>query len=1421
VSVSLEGEDGMSETARPDRPSRTRVTSKTTVPYLVGALAAAAVMAWYFFVYVPNKLEYFIGLRFRTLAVASGQVKSKGEKLADSLQWLMKSTAPRTVSSSASQTAAPTPKANDALAPEYLVRLLPDLVTSKSTDGRPFGVGLHLIARSAGPRTGLNASCTDAEAGSCTEAYVSWDNVVRAARAVSLRDFEDLLLADEKGVVVWQREEATPRVGRLDELVVSESEPNPWFSLNWDVHTSIPKTKDPAPLPDTAFLKPVDLSGVPTYLLIQAVTLKHEAIANDREQKVYVVGVISRQANEQQAMRIPVVWIVYFLVPLVLLFLALPFVKLATLTPKERYGAADVVLLATAAVCAFGIGAVLPFGTAAVDRRGDPTLKEIAARIEQHFALETKQVLDFATAADESRSVLGPKAHAACRAASTEQDGCNLWQVIAGRQTTAAQAGSTPFLPSVVPGQLELDVVAWVNRATGDQTEKWSTKREVTVRVTHRSYAHYAALVAQHVWSLKSDPESRQFTIEPLRTPTTAEMGTIFGLYSKNAGEFLAINVRPASLVDPLLPPGYGFAIIAPDGRVVFHSEESFSLLEDFFAEVSDTDGVRHKAESSDDWAWSGDYHGRPHRFFMRPMAEFVSCPWRLITFQELDSGYAVQLRQQSGILRLGALNLAVVVLVSSLFWVYSRSRRRNGPDLFLSSGIVSNTALGALTILALAAVVILFATYFQVIDRYLNAVYVFMVILPVVALGIAVGGREAEPLIVLPERVNKWPPVRAVVGLCKWLGKRVKAWADARSFFTVENNTLAMELVLVNFLVALAPAIVFTRLVYRVEDVKQTELWLERVSADWVARQGRVRDRAVGTRVYTPETAALLTSGAGFAASSSDWLKLAHAAKPDGKIVDDPPFSYLQALSRVHLEIQPNEAEPTTEIARGQELVRALTEIGAATAMLRHHEPHVAAARTDARFVLGHADNVDSPVFSVASLGSLDGFDWDSAAAYRTLFGLLIVGCTFAAVVWARGRLRLIPFVRTPSLQDQVNAASTNGRDAILVIGPPRIGKDQAVRCALRTVKSPEPTAPANDGEASPATHPVSEQTESLDLIGIRLPLLDVTLDGATVDELVHKVDSMIAQGNDSRLDCKGRLWIHISNLEMQLVSPAARKSVVHLLDRLLDGLQNTMPRVLIVTTSVDPIANFEDVFSEERQTTYDDPTPEVELSRSSMMLSRFRRCFLPISNEGAAERWTSWLSYDEKKWEDTLDREVAGYAPLVTIAAELRSVLPPKKRLPREELVRVIGTRAEAAYQLLWTSCTRSEKLVLVQLAQEGLINPKSRSVAGRLMAKGLVANCPGPTVFNYTFREFLRGIERHQVVNQWEQMEGSGLWVMAGRLIGSSLVAGGVFFLLTQDFSVQTLMPILSGTGVLGVPIVRDLLARITGKSTGTPT
>jgi hypothetical protein len=301
----------------------------------------------------------------------------------------------------------------------------------------------------------------------------------------------------------------------------------------------------------------------------------------------------------------------------------------------------------------------------------------------------------------------------------------------------------------------------------------------------------------------------------------------------------------------------------------------------------------------------------------------------------------------------------------------------------------------------------------------------------------------------------------------------------------------------------------------------------------------------------------------------------------------------------------------------------------------------------------------------------------------------------------------------------------------------------------------------------------------------------------------------------------------LHLSNLESHLATVEARAQVLKLFEKLMDQTRGGPPRVLVVTSSVDPVANFREIFEQERTHIYQDSVPEVELSQCALVLSRFRRCYLPLEKpetkasekppEPTPEVWTSWKSYDPKHWEVTATAEFEKCEPLTPVLEELRLMWHGKEDyVGRETLARTIQFKARGYYELLWTSCTRAEKLALVQLAQEGFVNPKSRDVVAQLILKGLVIEQPKPAVFNYTFREFLRGCERNSVVHDWEQMEGTGVWFVSGRLIAGGLILGGVFYLLTQDFSFQSLLPIISGTGVFGIPIVRDLVARFSGKT-----
>src|SRR4029077_11787700 len=133
-------------------------------------------------------------------------------------------------------------------------------------------------------------------------------------------------------------------------------------------------------------------------------------------------------------------------------------------------------------------------------------------------------------------------------------------------------------------------------------------------------------------------------------------------------------------------------------------------------------------------------------------------------------------------------------------------------------------------------------------------------------------------------------------------------------------------------------------------------------------------------------------------------------------------------------------------------------------------------------------------------------------------------------------------------------------------------------------------------------------------------------------------------------------------------------------------------------------------------------------------------------------------WWEYDPTTWESTLRWEATDYAPLVEVAGAIRQtfsnggVLRPE--VSRAELARAFRSQALASYDLLWESCTRCEKIVLVQLAQEGFITTQNCEVVWGLINKGLIVERPRPTIFNHSFRQFLRHIEHDHVVEEWER-------------------------------------------------------------------
>jgi hypothetical protein len=178
--------------------------------------------------------------------------------------------------------------------------------------------------------------------------------------------------------------------------------------------------------------------------------------------------------------------------------------------------------------------------------------------------------------------------------------------------------------------------------------------------------------------------------------------------------------------------------------------------------------------------------------------------------------------------------------------------------------------------------------------------------------------------------------------------------------------------------------------------------------------------------------------------------------------------------------------------------------------------------------------------------------------------------------------------------------------------------------------------------------------------------------------------------------------------------------------------------------------------------------------------------------------------------------ERECSATRHLSAIGADLVKDLPDSADLNPETLLEEVQTRAEPYYRSLWASCTKEEKLALVQLADEGVLNPESRSTGRRLVEKHLVVCDPFPRIANESFRRFARGALSSATVTRWEQ----GQKLPLHTLLLASVFGFTLFLFFTQQQIAQAWVGYLAAAAA-AVPALFNALGTVRSGLNGSKT
>ncbi|HKJ01669.1 MAG TPA: cache domain-containing protein, partial [Longimicrobiales bacterium] len=232
----------------------------------------------------------------------------------------------------------------------------------------------------------------------------------------------------------------------------------------------------------------------------------------------------------------------------------------------------------------------------------------------------------------------------------------------------AAAAGTAP------EPYLGFQMVFWTDSA-GMQVAKWTPRRTNTRPVSVGDRPYFTELRRRVGWQLDGADIGLegpvQYYLQSLRSKTTGEHVVALSLpfcWSSQAwaaspcpggNEGVGVILTPLASVDqPVLPGGVAFAIVDPEGRTLFHSRPERVLDENFFEETNGNPNLRSLVSARVRDRLDGHYLGRSTRMHVRPI---TGTPLSLVVV--LDDQYLGSVHFQTLALALAMFGAWILVL--------------------------------------------------------------------------------------------------------------------------------------------------------------------------------------------------------------------------------------------------------------------------------------------------------------------------------------------------------------------------------------------------------------------------------------------------------------------------------------------------------------------------------------------------------------------------------------------------------------------------------------------------------------------------------------------------------------------------------------------------------------------------------------
>jgi hypothetical protein len=1095
--------------------------------------------------------------------------------------------------------------------------------------------------------------------------------------------FDAIVIATSSGRVMYQAPGSELRLATLNRLMHQQAD-------------RTRKELDFANLPPTPQVLDVELSGGRYTMYLQSCCLElAEGDGANQRPGWIVAGLIDAGTFRADSMAVSFSMMALFAAVILLTIFSWPFLKLALIGEGQRLRLIDALLvgvcalLGTALVTAFVVDAAsYALFKGHIDRQLETLSETVRANLARELDLAVQQLQELQALPNDS----------------TQPD----------RSSALLAQLKQPAYPLMESFTL-ID-------ARGMQARKWAAAGFTTPRISTRHRQYFQHWMGPH-------PERPPYFLESIRSGTTGHKQAVLSAKAAQPGAAVAaLTVPLISLTDALLPPGFGFAVIDEDGAVLFHSDTSHSLDEQFFLETDQHRRLRAASAARRAELVSVRYFGRDHRAYVAPIERPLGSRWSLVTFSDKEPVRTVNIEWLLIALLLTVIYVAIYLALCAVIllwrpdyrapWVWpDPSREPHYQQLVVSYAafaVVFAWAIHTFRDRALLAVALLLpfivwaATYVTLTRRHVSSRA-----RRVVTVGI---GLVLAALLLASLRDEAARGVAAAAGVLACfallaIGARLPVRFPYRA---------AATLLLV--VTAVLPTLAF----FKVAHAIQVESFIKYAQLDLARSLQRRADAA------KHELERLGAGGALVAASMTTLRRQlsVYDAFFFDTVVSTPPAGVQGCGPGAAGAAESDGENRRTELPKAlEELLPYYSESSVGMRELLHDRSSDGAwlwQRTNGSITLqaraesgGDIVCVRSTVPQVFALSG--GLAADSPAGVLRL--LLIGGVLVLVVGWVA---RFI--ARRVLLID--------------VVAP------LWARCGLGI-----PT--------SPGTHLyirwLASDRRSSEASADEKCLIDVgTLTAAGADEWFTRQRDRLDQA-----PAGGKIVIdHL----VGLADPALNRRTLALIHDALDVQHRTV--VLVSPLTPQALAR--------RMADAAGSDAEATWRAWQEMLSRFTMLdgarLVPAEPPAAPEAVTVAAATGQPAFADPLVRPGLGAptTPVTAVAPMVRRTIirvdygadhaDPAVRsvwseveialadasvsvpFDRDQLFEEVGDRLDHYYRGLWSTCSHAEKRVLMHLALDGLINEKDRRTARVLLARGLVRKNPNVQIVDATFRQFI---------------------------------------------------------------------------------